>query len=161
MSRFGGICKNTHIGIGIFGESKPIVSKIVMQDEDHDIAVLNIDRKKCKFLPLNSECDLGDNIFSHGFSIQHLPTFPDGFPVKSTLTGMTTSKNRKTEVIVLEETEVDNGLRAYPKNAVTNCNFSGYNSKSLLLLQYHTVGTNLLSQNVAIKMKAIEAYCLI
>ena len=79
-------CKRD-IGIGIFGELKPIVSKIVMQDEDHDIAVLNIDRKKCKFLPLNSECDLGDNIFSHGFSIQHLPTFPDGFPVKSTLTG--------------------------------------------------------------------------
>jgi S1-C subfamily serine protease len=107
-------CKEK-VGIGIFGESKPIECEIVIEDEDYDIAVLNIGRKDCQYLPLESEWNLGDKVFSHGFSIKHLSTFPDeGFPVESILSGMTTPKNRKTEVIVLEKTEVDHGLSGAP-----------------------------------------------
>ena len=34
-------CKG-NVGVGIFGESKPTVSVIVIEDEDYDIAVLHL-----------------------------------------------------------------------------------------------------------------------
>lgn len=65
-----------------------ILSKIVIKDENYDIAVLNINQKECNYLPLKSEWNLGGEVFSHGFSIE-TSLFPEGFPVKSKLTGTT------------------------------------------------------------------------
>lgn len=106
-------CKG-NVRVRAFGESKPIMSQVLLEAEDSDIAVLKIDKKECQYLQLSSERKLGDKIFSHGFSIKHLPTFPEGFPVESTLTGMTSLENKKIEAIVLENTEVDYGLSGAP-----------------------------------------------
>ena len=106
---------NGKVRVGIFGESEPIESEIVIDDRDYDLAVLNIDREKCKSLPLNPEWEIGDEVFSHGFSIDHSLTFHDaGFPVDSKLIGTTTPSNRKIEVIVLDKTEVNYGLSGAP-----------------------------------------------
>jgi S1-C subfamily serine protease len=107
-------CKG-NVRIGIIGESEPIISNVEKEYETLDIAVLKINRENCNVLPLKSDWKIGDPVFSHGFSIEHLQTFPDeGFPVESILTGTTTSNNRKTEVIVLEKTQVNYGLSGAP-----------------------------------------------
>jgi hypothetical protein len=106
-------CKG-NVKVGIFGVSEPIICEIVRENELCDIAVLKINRENCPVLLLSPDCKPGDQIFSHGFSIQHPSTeFPQGFPIKSIMSGNTTIKSGL-EMLVLENTEVDYGMSGAP-----------------------------------------------
>ena len=103
------------VKVGIFYEPKMIIGETVREYEQYDIAVIKINRENCPVIPLSSERKQGDKIFSHGFSIQHSrKDFPEGFPLKpSELSGTTTLENG-INLLVLENTNVDNGLSGAP-----------------------------------------------